>query len=382
MTSTWLPLDLTPVLDEIAAGVDTRPRPTILTRQDGTALLYSGKVNGIHGDSGSGKSWLALLACAQVMADGTRVAYIDFEDDARTVVRRLLDLDVSAESIKTLFAYIQPDEPFGSGEPLLAKIRASNPALVVIDSTGEALTLHGARPNEDHEVARWFAAVPRRIADAGPAVLVLDHSPKASGSDLWPIGSQRKRAAINGAQFYVEVITAFNRTRAGAAKLVCAKDRHGTFRMGEKVAILQVEPETDGTRLVLMVPEAADSNTPFRPTGYMERVSLLLELATDGMSLRAVQSATSGKTDHVRLAVEFLVTEGYVARVAGPRGAHLHSSLKPFREGAQSSAPEPLNLDRDRAPSKEGGTGHSRFEGIDRDRGTVGAQSGTVGVAS
>src|SRR5690606_3665542 len=105
------------------------------------------------------------------------------------------------------------------GQALLDLVAAVDPALVVVDSTGEALSLEGANPNADEDIAAWFREVPKRIARSGPAVLLLDHMPKSSDSDLWPIGSQRKRAAIDGAQYLQEVVTSFSREKAGVARL-------------------------------------------------------------------------------------------------------------------------------------------------------------------
>lgn len=47
-----------------------------------------------------------------------------------------------------------------------------------------------------------------------------------------------------------------------------------------------------------------------------------------------VQGAVQGKTDAKRQALECLVTDGYAERIPGARGSHLHTSLKPYREGA------------------------------------------------
>lgn len=50
--TTWAPRDLSAVL----AGEQTEPEPCILARDDGRALFYAGKVNGLLGESESGKA--------------------------------------------------------------------------------------------------------------------------------------------------------------------------------------------------------------------------------------------------------------------------------------------------------------------------------------
>lgn len=334
---TWGPLDLSGIIDQVANGIDGRPHPSTLTRDDGLGLLYSGMVNGIHGESGSGKTWLALHASAQQLRAGNRVIYIDHEGDPRSIVARLLDLGLDADTIHRGFLYTQPETAFSEGGSALEdSVRDYSPTLVVIDSTGEGLALHGAKPNADEEVALWFREVPRRIADEGPAVLLLDHSAKASGGELWPIGSQRKRAAINGAQFYVETLNPFARERAGAAKLLCAKDRHGHFTVGQKVATLHVTPDTP-LRIKLAAPDPAEraADGGHRPTILMEKVSRSL-IACGSMTSMEIEKQVPHRREVVRRAVQVLVDEGYVAREKGERGKLIHTLVKPFSTSPQS----------------------------------------------
>lgn len=70
----------------LLAGTITRHAPTIGRRDDGAALFYQEKVNGVAGASGSGKTGTALYAAAQELAAGEAVVYVDLEDDAAGVV--------------------------------------------------------------------------------------------------------------------------------------------------------------------------------------------------------------------------------------------------------------------------------------------------------
>lgn len=329
---TWAPLDLAGIIDQVANGIDGRAQPTVLTRDDGAGLIYPGMVNGVHGESGSGKTWLALHACVQELQAGHRVVYIDHEGDPRSIVARLLDLGLTADTIVRGFHYVQPETPFtDGGTAVLEAVRMLEASLVVIDSTGEGLALGGAKPNADEEVARWFREVPRRIADQGPAVLLLDHTAKANGGELWPIGSQRKRAAINGAQFYIETLSPFSRDRAGAAKLVCAKDRHGHYTFGQKVATLRVTPSPEGLRITLPAVETR-TDTPFRPTTLMEKVSRALEASPDPLTFRGILQHVQGREEAIRQALDLLTGTGHVQRTPGPRNSHQHVSLRPYRQ--------------------------------------------------
>ena len=342
---TWHPIDLAAIIDAVVNGLDGDDAPTILRRSDGLGLFYPGEVNGIHGASGSGKTWFALHGCAQEVRSGRYVVYIDHEGNPRGIVRRLLALGVTADEVAARFLYVQPETAFPEGgEALVTFVRDFQPSLVVIDSTGEGLALHGANPNADEEVARWFQQVPRRLASLGPAIGLVDHGAKASGSELWPIGSQRKRAAITGAQFYVETLTEFSREKAGALRAICAKDRGGHFTVGQPVAVLHVTPEDDGRRRrALTAPNPEDR----RPTpearaeaAQRELASRIVALLADGQALsgNAIETALGGNRGAARAAVSRLVNEGTVSRFPGPKRAILHKLASTASEFACSPA--------------------------------------------
>ena len=242
------------------------------------------------------------------------------------------------------FYYLNPTDHLGASQwaYLSELLETVAPTLVVIDSTGEGLSLAGWNPNADEQVAAWFRQVARRIANhpKGPAVVLLDHVAKADGSGNWPIGSQRKRAAINGAQYMQHAEKPFSRERAGRATLTVAKDRHGHYRSGQKVAQLLVTPGGDGdvTLDLAYLPDAPlGENDQFRPTALMERVSRYLEMhpgeadRTGSKVRRGVKGRDANKLD----ALNVLVAEGFVATKPGARSATIFTSVKPFRNGEQ-----------------------------------------------
>lgn len=341
--SSWRPVTLGDVIDGLRAGTLTRPKPTIGHIQGGGCLFYPGRVNGLAGESNAGKTWTALAACAQELAAGNAVIYVDLEDDAAGIVGRLLDLGADPDAIRDRFGYINPVERFdvAAREDLAAVIDALRPTAVVIDSTGEALALHGANPNADEDVATWFRVMPRWIADRGPGVLVLDHVTKADDAGLWPIGSQRKRAAITGAQYMQRVVRPFAKGAAGHAKLVCAKDRSGNYRAGQHVADLNVSPTGNGVHveLIAAVEREQTSAGTFRPTGFMERISRAVEASPEPLTFNGICERVTGKRTHLRAAVDALTAEGFLSARPGPRSGVLHSSVKPFREAGEPVEP-------------------------------------------
>lgn len=327
----WDAIDLTGIIDAVANGLDGDDAPTVLRRTDGSGLFYPGEVNGVHGASGSGKTWFALHGCAQEVRAGRHVVYVDHEGNPRGMVRRLLSLGLTADEISRGFHYVQPETAFHEGgEVLITLVRDWQPTLVVIDSTGEGLALHGANPNADEEVARWFQQVPRRLAALGPAIGLIDHGAKASGAELWPIGSQRKRAAISGAQYYVEAMTEFSREKAGALRAICAKDRGGYYTVGQTIAILHVTPEDDGRlRVSLTAPNPEDRRPPPEARAESAQRALMariVELLAEGRELsgNAIETAVGGNRAAARAALSRLAEEGTVTRFPGPKRAILH----------------------------------------------------------
>ena len=330
--TSWLPQDVADARRQVRAGEVARPTPTIgYVEGLPTGLFYPGRVHGIHGESGSGKGWVLILALAQEIARGENVVYIDYEDDVFSAIQRLLDVGADDDAIDARFTYIHPDEHSAAGiAGLIELVDELRPTLVGIDSTGEGLSVDGVQPNADEEVAAWFRRIPRTIADRGPAVVNIDHSPKATGDgELFPIGSQRKRSAVNGAQYLLRDGDAFSQGVAGFSTLVVAKDRGGTYAKRSKVARLAVSAEGVFTLTAEQAPRAE-----FRPTSLMDKVSRCIEDAASPPSMHKIEKAVDGGKATIALAVAKLADEGFIRRDPGPRNATLHTSLKPYRASA------------------------------------------------
>jgi hypothetical protein len=140
----WSPEDL----DAIMAGGRTYVLPTMLRRSDGRTLLYPGKLHSLAGEPEAGKTWVALLAIAEVINAGQVAWLIDFEDCAESAVERLLDLGVAPEVISAGLRYISPSERFDNNarSVLDRLVYEAVPALVVIDASTEAMNTLGLDP--------------------------------------------------------------------------------------------------------------------------------------------------------------------------------------------------------------------------------------------
>jgi hypothetical protein len=341
--SSWRRTDLALIVQGLATGTLERPQPT-LGRFEGTdgALWYPGRVNGLYGEPGKGKTWIALAVVAEVLADpGASVAWIDLEEPAVGIVTRLmLDLGVPAQAIAERFMHFAPEESISAGRAMSDELMAQNPDWIVIDSTGEALSLEGAKPNNDDEVAAWFRTWPRWLANkTGAGVLVIDHVIKDEATrSLWPGGSQRKKAAINGSAFMATPIKELGRGVEGRLKLVTSKDRNGYHRTAAKAGEFVLDARQSPTTWRIEKAEHLAEGAVFRPTRLMERISHFLEeyedddgWATKRRIFDKHRGGVGGNADGLSQALAVLVAEGFVTQQLDGQ-YHLHRSVKPYRE--------------------------------------------------
>lgn len=360
--SGWIPADMNQLLDSMIVGTYVPERP-LIGMIDGAevGIIYEGRISGIAGDSSSGKTWTALALGASEMVKGNVFVLVDLEDTLAGTLERLLDMGLDPEVVRTRFVYLAPETRFDLAAQGLVYMTVTErrPTLVAIDSVGEALAIEGKNPNADEEVAAWVRKLPRWLARLGPAVLLLDHVTKASEGKGDPSGTQRKKSAITGAQYNQQAQAPFRRGQAGHAIITCTKDRRGYWANGQVVAELHLVPRNDGTGMgdgggavaitLRSAVEtaggsagAADSG-PFRPTGLMQRVSIAVENAPSLLSYRSILDRVGGKREYVRIALDMLISEGYLVVEPGPRRAQLHRVAKPFRESAPGTwaKPEP-----------------------------------------
>ena len=336
----WAPLDLT----GITAGTVEAPEPTLLRPTTGSPLIYPGRVNSIFGEPGVGKTWVTLVIIAEAIRAGHNAIIVDLEDTPHGIVSRLLALGLTRDQITTQLDYLAPQTPWGPAAcaAVLGLVDRRRHAVAIIDSTGEAMAMGAIKGNNDDEVAVWFRSFPRAIADRGPAVIVVDHVPKATDAPTgYAIGSQRKLAAVTGSAWRIEAIRVPSRTDDGALKIVCAKDRNGHHQKGSTGAILHLSHDLTGTvQATIAGPDTAPRNPDgtLRPTGIMEKISLVLE---DGppLSAREIEARVPGKSATIREALRLLVVEDWIDTDTRPGrgGGFVYRSLTPFREDPRTT---------------------------------------------
>lgn len=329
-TSTWDVANLALIL----AGEQPDIVPTICARDDNACLLYPGKVNAVNAEPEAGKTWLLILACTQELKAGHHVLYIDFEADAADIVNRLLALGATPTQILEQFHYVRPGEPIDAA----ARVRITQAlnawpiTLAVIDGVTEAMATTGWSIKENDDIARFYAALPRHIANQGPAVALIDHVVKdREQRGRYAIGGQHKLAGIDGASYALEVVRPFGRNQDGHSRLIVTKDRHGWVR---KVAAnarhagdLHMRSTDTHIGLTLNAPPAGGADGEFVPTGLMEAISRQLEAATGPLTKRTIRTIVKGRNQWKDKALEHLILAGHATETKGG-----YTSVTPYRQ--------------------------------------------------
>ena len=266
---------------------------------------------------------------------------IDFEDRASRVVGRLLALGATPDAIRDRFHYIRPHSPIDAATSATLVTLVSGSTLVILDGVTEAMTLHGYDLHSNADIASFYHLLPRTLADAGPAVGMIDHVVKDSEKQgRWAIGGQHKLAGIDGVAYLVKAIEEFGRGKLGHARITVSKDRPGyveEIALGRTVAELWLDARNDDyVKAELKAPESIvdDSTGQLRPTHLMEKVSRFIEI-TPGCLARTITETNLGRKQYVRTALANLIREGYVEVETGPHRAQFHRSIRPYREAEE-----------------------------------------------
>ena len=321
----------------IVAGGFQRETPAVCEAIPGRFLLYAGRLNEFHGESGIGKTNISLAIASRIMDAGGIVLFLDPEDNPQGIAQRFIALGGNPNHLLTRFKYVHNPEP--SDYPgLIEWAKQAKPTGVFLDGLAEALVAEGYNEDKATDVLAFHFQRTRPFADAGAAVVIADHVAKnkeSRGRD--PRGSGGKLGRYDGCAYIIELIKAYSPTTAGAVRLLIAKDRNGGVgHVGERIAELHFTPEEDGKTLVHFT-SATDGEKPFMPTGLMEQVSRFVETSDLVPSKNAIEQAVKGKAKYKRQAISSLVELGYLKEEKHGIGMQ-YSSVKPFREIAFKKA--------------------------------------------
>jgi hypothetical protein len=354
--ATWARTDLVPFI----TGTYKPPVAALMPRTDGVCLLYPGLTHSMHGESESGKSWVAQAEAARCIKEGQPVLYVDFESDAGSIVERLLLLGASTEQILEHFDYRQPESSPAAAHEIDAwhDMLGQRYDFAVIDGVTDAMGLFGRKVVDNDEIAAWMRAFPRRLATTtGAAVVMIDHVTKDKESrGRFAIGGQAKMASISGAAYVVDVVHVLGKGRKGELTIRVAKDRPGGVR-GKSGPERQSDRTQEAARFTLdsrgetLIAELAapaygfngdDESRPaqqWRPTGLMEKVSTYLREIQIPCSQTNIETSVPGKAEYLRTALRLLLQEGYLKAERRGQGTY-YSHLRPYVELEDTSGTE------------------------------------------
>lgn len=315
--------------------------PTILTRTDDQALIYPGLLHWLMGDPGKGKTWIEILAAAEVIGNGGKVLLLDWEGNRRIIGDRFAALGLSPEQVADGLHYWRPPRLDRHLVADLAdRVRDEAIDLCCYDGVAKALARNDYDEDRAPDVLGWLELAVHPITEAGAAALVLDHLKKdKEGAGLWPRGSGAKQGEVSGAAWKVVPRVAFSRRKAGHFDLIQAKDREGF--VGEDGSVVAQCHATPARGLLQLVLEPPPGDGTFQPTVYMERVSKFLELTTvpdgEAVSQKMIEDGVKGKAEHIRSAIAHLVAGGYVVKGLDGRPSHHHGLVRQYRDGGGSA---------------------------------------------
>lgn len=271
----WTPVDLAPYLNGIV------PLPTLLRREDGNCLLYPGQVHWVQGPPQSGKTWVAVVAAAQVLATGGTVAWVDVDGTPPPLLTRLRQLGV--EQFDNLSFYPYPSQ-------------YSFPREII---EGDLLVVDGAAAAED------YCGGPIRWRTAYTAVMLTQECESHAINGMYGPGRFPVYAAADVA-YHCSITTIAGKH----IRLRLCKDRHGQIRHGRRgdypaVADLWIHP--DGYQLV------AGRESAYEAGSQMERAALRILRAAPGIDVVSwkKQMGTAAAKDKERL-VQRLADDGIV----------------------------------------------------------------------
>ncbi|MFF3420952.1 AAA family ATPase [Streptomyces sp. NPDC002698] len=336
--SSWIPQDLTAVLDGTAEPI----LPTVGHREDGPGLFYPRRTHWVAAESESGKTWFALLACRQEIERGNHVVYVDFEDDAAGVVKRLLTLGADPDDVAARFLYLRP-ETRPTELDLLALVQQlllAEPTLAVIDGVTEAMSVFGLDPLKLDDIPKFTRWLITPLVKAGAAVVALDHVVKAADNrGRYAIGSAHKLNGLNGAMYVLEKVQGIKIGETGRTRVRISKDRPAQLRRHalpgrsgsmDWFADLVVESHDERHATVRLFPPTAPKDEDQAEAAKVQqlRAEVLEALAKAGrpLSTQEVKDRVRGRAEDKIRALAALEDEGLVDVADGPRRAKLWSS--------------------------------------------------------
>jgi hypothetical protein len=321
----WAPVDIRTVLK--AAEKETQTDVGYIHGDMPLGIFYRGKINEIHAESEAGKSWLACIVAVQEMRAGRHVAYIDFEDDAGSIARRMLLLGATREQLAQHLRYYSPTGPANdAAQEEIRDLVAIGGSLAIFDGLTESLALEGLDGMRGEDIAAWHARMTKAFAAGGWAVVVLDHVPHNGENS---IGSQHKRSAVTGVSYLLRPRKPIGKGVIGKSELRVAKDRGAWVRAHSVPGgtpqhfadmVIDFQEATPRARLWLALP-SEDKGYASEPPEKVCTAILAFVGHNPGASKTAIREGVKGVGTRTKdWAIEWLIDRAQLIAEGGGQG--------------------------------------------------------------
>ncbi len=290
----------------------------------GNYLLYPGHIHLLYGKPGTWKSWIALSLISK-----HKVRYWDFENFSPILATRLRLMGVNPEDAG-VFAF---PETRAQIYELVAEYKETRPQILVIDGMSGISRTVGINTDANDQVEKLFNEVFMPLKRAGICVLILDHLPKDSLVDDFPIGAQAKKS-----QSDVAILMKAHRDSEEVDVLVSKDRNYDLFSRCESGPtpklygrLLRPCPENNYRAIIepdlvaLINGEEIDS---FDANLYKDVWNYLQEFPDS--SATKVEENVTGKNSRIRLAIQWLLTNQFLIQVKRGNGCYYrtHKVLK------------------------------------------------------
>jgi len=320
------------------AAVPGEPLPCV----PGFPFCYPGASAVIVGETGGGRSALVQACLYDAASSGQRCGYLggeitreEFDARAGVIARRRSD-PIDAERREQLAHVRYLDLPSTIGhawrkpQEWIGGVLERYDILVIdpLSSLASAIDLDFDKSNADY--VRAFDRLLQPLTAQGVTVVIVENIGHAEDARRRPKGASAKgdRADLTFS------CSAVANPPGLAIKAQKVRSVRAPFQRGDEWLF-----ERDSQRISNRAGNTAELDPAFRPTAIMQRVSELVE-RDEGLSGNAIRSAIGGRSQFVTLALQLLVSEGYIAADKDGQ-THRHRSLKPFHDATASTASRP-----------------------------------------
>jgi hypothetical protein len=282
----------------------------------GNFLLYPGHIHLLYGKPGTYKSWVALSLIGK-----HNLRYWDFENFGPIMATRMRLMGIDPEDAG-VFAF---PETRAQIYELVEEYKLMKPDILVVDGMSGISRTMGLNTDANDQVEKLFNDVFIPLKRAGICVLILDHLPKDSPVDDFPIGAQAKKSQSDVA------ILMKQRRDSDVVDVLVSKDRNfDLFSRCESGATPRlygwlIKPSIENNYKVVIEPDLialieSQEIDSFEFTLYQDVWNFVQ--ASPESSGTKIEENVSGKNSRIRAALQWLTLNGFLSQSKKGNGTH------------------------------------------------------------